>query len=95
MPPELEQTLALLSARRNVLGYLLISRPAHAEPASIIRQAGVIFEGEAGRRYARAVVRIVDAVREGLEDIGREHDDVVSGHSHFWYLRGFNLYPWR
>lgn len=77
MPPELEQTLALLTSRRNVLGYLLLSRPSHSDPVSIIRQSGVVFDGEVGRKYARAVVRIVDAVRSGLEDIGRDRDDVV------------------
>jgi hypothetical protein len=74
MPPELEQTLAMLASRRSVLGYLLLSR---GQPVSIIRHVGGAFEGEQGRRYARAVSRIVEAVREGLEDVAADRGDVV------------------
>jgi hypothetical protein len=74
MPAELERTLALLSAHRAVLGYLLLSR---GSPGAIIRRAGAVFDGEQGRRYARAVGRIVDAVREGLEEVAADHGDAV------------------
>lgn len=88
-PPELEQTLALLSAHRTVLGYLLLARPtlsasspdtsAHLSPVSlkIIRHAGVVFDGEQGRKYAAAVARIVDTVRVGLDDVSVEGADPV------------------
>ncbi|EPQ53817.1 hypothetical protein GLOTRDRAFT_45417, partial [Gloeophyllum trabeum ATCC 11539] len=62
-PPELEQTLTLLSSHRSVLGYMLLSR---GHPVSIIRHAGVVFEGEQGRKYAHAVARIVESVQQGL-----------------------------
>ena len=68
-PPELEQTLATLISHRSVLGYLVLSR-TEQEPVSIIRHAGVVFEGEQGRKYASAVQRIVDACRSGLQDVG-------------------------
>lgn len=68
-PPELEQTLATLISHRSVLGYLVLSR-AEAEPVSIIRYAGVVFEGEQGRKYANAVQRIVEACTSGLKEVG-------------------------
>jgi dynein light chain roadblock-type len=66
MSAELEQTLAMLSSHRSVLGYLLITRGQHP---SIIRHSGVVFEGEQGKRYAAAVARIVESVKHGLEDV--------------------------
>lgn len=84
-PPELEQTLALLSSHRSVLGYLLLSRDvADAEPASsakephmfgIIRHSGVVFEGEQGRRYANAVGRIVASTQAALEEVSEEKNE--------------------
>ncbi|EDR02237.1 uncharacterized protein LACBIDRAFT_254168 [Laccaria bicolor S238N-H82] len=65
MPPELEQTLSLLSSHRSVLGYILVARGHHP---SIIRHSGVVFEGEQGKRYAAAVARIVESVQGGLEE---------------------------
>lgn len=66
MPPELEQTLSLLSSHRSVLGYILVARGHHP---SIIRHSGVVFEGEQGKRYAAAVARIVESVQGGLEEV--------------------------
>ncbi|KAH9475160.1 Dynein light chain roadblock-type 2 [Psilocybe cubensis] len=66
MSPELEQTLAMLSSHRSVLGYMLITRGHHP---SIIRHSGVIFEGEQGKRYAAVVARIVESVQAGLEEV--------------------------
>ena len=37
---------------------------------SIIRHAGVVFEGEQGRKYASAVQRIVEACTSGLQEVG-------------------------
>ncbi|KAH7881890.1 hypothetical protein F5I97DRAFT_1817995 [Phlebopus sp. FC_14] len=72
MPPELEQTLAMLSAHRSVLGYLLLSR---GDQVSIIRHSGVVFEGEQGRKYAGVIGKIVQSVQSGLEEVsGEEHD---------------------
>ena len=65
-PPELEQTLATLSAHRTVLGYLLLARSS--QPLRIIRHSGVVFDGENGRKYARSIAKIVDAVRVGLDE---------------------------
>ncbi|KAI0259073.1 hypothetical protein BC834DRAFT_662042 [Gloeopeniophorella convolvens] len=72
-PPELEQTLALLSSHRSVLGYLLLSR---GQPVSIIRHSGVVFEGEHGRKYATAVGKMVEGVQGALEEVS---DDVNEG----------------
>lgn len=84
-PPELEQTLALLSSHRSVLGYLLLSRDvADVEPTSsmkephmfgIIRHSGVVFEGEQGRRYANAVGRIVASTQAALEEVSEEKNE--------------------
>jgi hypothetical protein len=74
MPPELEQTLALLSSHRSVLGYLLLSRGDHV---SIIRHSGVVFEGEQGKKYASVIGRMVESVQAGLEEVsGSENDGV-------------------
>lgn len=67
--PEIEQTLQQLSSHRTVLGVLLLSR---ASPPAIIRHSGVVFDGEQGRKYAKAVGRIVDACKAGLDDIDSE-----------------------
>jgi dynein light chain roadblock-type len=66
MSAELEHTLALLSSRRSVLGYVLLSR---GHPVSIIRHSGVIFEGEQGRKYASVIGKIMESVQGGLEEV--------------------------
>ncbi|KAI0318370.1 hypothetical protein OF83DRAFT_1116364 [Amylostereum chailletii] len=71
-PPELEQTLALLSGHRSVLGYLLLSR---GQPVSIIRHSGVVFEGEQGRKYATAVAKMVEDVQGALVEVSGEVND--------------------
>ncbi|KAI0290720.1 hypothetical protein BC826DRAFT_529923 [Russula brevipes] len=68
-PPELEQTLALLSSHRSLLGYLLLSR---SQPVSIIRHSGVVFEGEHGRKYASAIGKIIEGVQSALEEVSGE-----------------------
>jgi dynein light chain roadblock-type len=73
-PPELEQTLALLSSHRSVLGYLLLSR---GQPVSIIRHSGVVFEGENGRKYASAIAKIIEGVQSALEEVSGEVNEGV------------------
>lgn len=76
MSPELEQTLALLSSHRSVLGYMLLSR---GHPISIIRHSGVVFDGDQGKKYASVIARIVETVQLGLEEIsGGENEGVSS-----------------
>ncbi|KAK0450397.1 uncharacterized protein EV420DRAFT_1563315 [Desarmillaria tabescens] len=72
MSPELEQTLALLSSHRSVLGYMLLSR---GHPTSIIRHSGVVFDGEQGRKYAGVISRIVETAQVGLEEISGGDSD--------------------
>ncbi|KAG1848261.1 hypothetical protein F4604DRAFT_1973900 [Suillus subluteus] len=60
---ELEQTLALLSSHRSVLGYLLLLRGDHV---SIIR---LVFEGEQGKKYATIVGKMVESVQARLEEV--------------------------
>ncbi|KAF9020550.1 hypothetical protein BDZ89DRAFT_1072172 [Hymenopellis radicata] len=73
--PELSQTLALLSTHRSVLGYILLAHPHHlGGGVSIIRSSGVIFDGDAGRKYAAVIARIVDSVRDGMEEVGEEDE---------------------
>jgi dynein light chain roadblock-type len=76
MPPELEQTLTMLSSHKSVLGYMLLSR---GQPVSIIRHSGVVFDGEQGRKYASAIGKIIQSVQAGLEEIHGENADAVSG----------------
>ena len=75
MPPELEQTLTILTSHRSVLGYMLLSR---SQPVTIIRNSGVVFEGEQGKKYASAIARIVHSVQTGLEDVSSGQSDTVS-----------------
>ena len=74
-PPELEQTLTLLTSHRCVLGYMLLSR---GQPVTIIRHSGVVFEGEQGKKYASAIARIVQSVQTGLEEVSGGHNEGVS-----------------
>lgn len=69
MPAELEQTLALMTSHRSVLGYLLITRGVHPR---MIRHSGIVFEGEQGKKYAAVIARIVETVQAGLEEIQGE-----------------------
>ncbi|THH13595.1 hypothetical protein EW146_g6643 [Bondarzewia mesenterica] len=71
-PPELEQTLTLLSGHRSVLGYLLLSR---GHPVSIIRHSGVVFEGEQGRKYATAIGKMVEGVQAALIEVSDEPNE--------------------
>ena len=73
-PPEIEQTLTMLSGHRSVLGYMVLSRGA----VSIIKHSGVMFEGDQGRKYAGVIERIVDSVQAGLEEISGEQNEGVS-----------------
>ena len=73
-PPELEQTLTLLTSHRSVLGYMLLSR---TQPVTIIRHSGVIFEGEQGKKYAQAIGRIVETVHAGLEEVSGDATEAV------------------
>ncbi len=83
-PPELEQTLTLLTSHRSVLGYMLLSR---GQPVTIIRHSGVVFEGEQGKKYASAIARIVHSVQTGLEEVSGGHSDGVSRSPAFVLLR--------
>jgi len=82
MSPELEATLAMLSSHRTVLGYILISR---GHPVSIIRHSGVVFEGEQGRKYASVIVKIVESVQGGLEEVKPGESDAVCS---LLYIKG-------
>jgi len=74
VPPELEKTLGTLTSHRSVLGYLLIARGGTSS-ASIIRNSGVVFEGEKGRKYASVVAKIVESVQAGLEEVNNSMED--------------------
>jgi len=75
-PPEIEQTLTMLSGHRSVLGYMVLSRGG---TVSIIRHSGVVFEGDQGKKYAGVIERIVDSVQTGLEEISGGQNEGVSG----------------
>ncbi|KZT07856.1 uncharacterized protein LAESUDRAFT_724329 [Laetiporus sulphureus 93-53] len=72
-PPELEQTLTMLTSHRSVLGYMLLTR---SHPVTIIRHSGAVFEGEQGRKYASAVGRIVESVQRGLQEVSGDQMEV-------------------
>ena len=74
-PPEIEQTLTMLSGHRSVLGYMVLSRGG---TVSIIKHSGVVFEGDQGKKYAGVIERIVDSVQTGLEEVSGEQNEGVS-----------------
>jgi dynein light chain roadblock-type len=82
-PPEIEQTLTMLSGHRSVLGYMVLSR---SQPVCIVKHSGVIFEGEQGRKYAGVIGRIVENIQGGLEEISGEQNDGVGIHISWDYL---------
>lgn len=74
-PPEIEQTLTMLSGHRSVLGYMVLSRGG---TVSIIKHSGVVFEGDQGKKYAGVIEKMVDSVQTGLEEISGEQNEGVS-----------------
>lgn len=72
--PEHDHTLSLLSSPRTVLGFILMSR---GHPYGIVRQSGVIFDGEHGRKYAAAIGKIMENVQSSLEELSDEPNDGV------------------
>ena len=64
---------------------MLLSR---GQPVTMIRHSGVVFEGEQGRKYAQAVARIVESVQTGLEEVGSDAGDTVSGPAISWRALG-------
>ena len=74
----LDDTLSSLTANKNVLGYLLLTRSSEPGPVGIIRMSGAIFDGDKGKKYASVVSRMVQAVQGGLDDVQveDEHDDL-------------------
>jgi len=70
-PPEVEQTIARLSAHKTVRGVMICSRDG-----PIIRQSGSIFEGESGKKYAAAVKKIIDVCKAGLEEVNDAGDEL-------------------
>jgi hypothetical protein len=57
---------------------------SRGHPASIIRQSGVVFEGEQGKKYAGVIARIVENVQAGLEEISGEQNDGVGSIYQIW-----------
>lgn len=63
-PPEIDQALARLASYRNVAGVMILVR----EPLGIVKSSGAVFEGEAGKKYAKAVESIVAATSRGIAE---------------------------
>ncbi|KAF9488916.1 hypothetical protein BDN71DRAFT_1402553 [Pleurotus eryngii] len=61
--PEIDHTLSLLLSHRTVLGYIVLSR---GHPHGIVRQSGVIFDGEHGGKYATAIGKVIENVQSSL-----------------------------
>ena len=70
-PPEIESTLARLSAYRNVRGVMILSRSTGDTDVTggIIQHTGSIFEGEKGRTYARVVEGLVKSVSSAVTEV--------------------------
>lgn len=62
----------MLSTHRSVLGYILLAHPMHSTGVSIIRSSGVVFDGDSGKKYAGMIAKIIETVREGVEEVGEE-----------------------
>jgi len=76
VPPEVESSLTRIMSTRNVRGVMVLSKDG-----AMIRHTGSAFEGEAGRNYAVAVKRIVDACRVGLEEAHGGTNESGSGNT--------------
>lgn len=73
--PEVEATIERLSSHKNVRGVMICSREG-----PIIRHAGAVFEGgDAGKKYAAVVKRIVDSVVLGLEEVNESNVSAKAG----------------
>lgn len=74
VPPQIEATLSRLSAYRNVRGVMILSRRSATENASsgsggaIIQSTGTVFDGESGRKYAKALEGVVANVAQAVGD---------------------------
>ncbi|WRT69190.1 uncharacterized protein IL334_006174 [Kwoniella shivajii] len=88
-PPEIESTLSRLSSYRNVKGVMILSRtPSGASSSTaapspgtvtnasggIVQATGNIFEGESGKKYAKAVEEIVLRVGKALGECDESDD---------------------
>lgn len=75
LPPEIESTLARLSAYRNVRGVMILSRGSTAAgtTAGVVQSTGSVFEGESGKKYARVVEGLVASVGNAVTEV----DDAV------------------
>ncbi|KAK8843966.1 hypothetical protein IAR55_006758 [Kwoniella newhampshirensis] len=78
-PPEIESTLSRLSGYRNVRGVMILTRPSPVAPWSastakegpiggIVQSTGTVFEGESGRKYAKAVENVAWSVGRAVEE---------------------------
>jgi hypothetical protein len=64
IPPDIDQALSRLAAYRNVRGVMILIR----EPLGIVKSSGPVFEGEAGKKYAKVVESIVTTTARGIAE---------------------------
>ncbi|GMK54233.1 hypothetical protein CspeluHIS016_0108190 [Cutaneotrichosporon spelunceum] len=69
LPPEIEATLARLSAYRAVRGVMILARAAGGAGGGIVQSTGAVFDGDSGRRYAGAVERVVAATTSAVATV--------------------------
>jgi dynein light chain roadblock-type len=71
LPPEIESTLARLSAYRNVRGVMILTRGSAAAgiAAGVVQSNGSVFEGESGKKYARVVEGLVASVEGAVAEV--------------------------
>jgi hypothetical protein len=81
MSAELGRTLELFSSHHTKLGCMRL-QVSRGPPGAIIRRSGAVFDGEQEPRCTRVVELIVDAVRDGLEDVAHNHGDAVRVECH-------------
>jgi dynein light chain roadblock-type len=93
IPPEIEGTLARLSAYRSVRGVMILSRTPVDQTQTgsttntnggggIVQCTGNIFEGEGGQKYARLVEGLVSSAARGVGecDAGVSRPQGISSH---------------
>lgn len=86
IPPEIQATLARLSAYRNVRGVMIISRSTvSGTSGGVVQSTGSIFEGDGGKKYARVVEGLAASVGTAVGEVDEGVSWVAFATFHAYY----------
>ncbi|KDN53550.1 hypothetical protein K437DRAFT_1284 [Tilletiaria anomala UBC 951] len=87
-PTDIDIAIAKLTAYRNVVGFVVVSRPSREDAKyAVIRSGGQEFEGTTGESKMRAVVRLVKTSVSDLNARMGEIENVQDSTMSFIRLR--------